>query len=67
MRFLPDVKGLTRSEETAVLCFDIRLHSTTDTGDEELGKAQSVGNWGSELLHPRPLPATVPTPPLPPA
>lgn len=29
MSFLPDVKGLTRSEEAAVLCFDIRLHGRT--------------------------------------
>lgn len=40
--------------------FDIRLHSTTDTGAEELGKTQLAGKWGSELLQPSPLPASPP-------
>ena len=40
--------------------FDIKLHSTTDTGAEELGETQLAGKWGSELLHPSPLPASPP-------
>lgn len=41
---------------------DIRLHSTTDTGDEELGKAQLAGKWGSKFLHPAIPPPQFPCP-----
>lgn len=38
--------------------FDIRLHSATDTGDEELGEGRLAEKWGSKFLNlPCPQPA----------